>query len=318
MSGKKLITLQQAIAVRDAIKPGLVKGVGKPVPGQMCVEAAVCYALGQPHGDDPECVAPSVRAFKIALNDSDWPSEQARADGLMEIGIAQLGTRGEIDEKEFAKKLAELTIRRILPISLRALAAIPFFAGEHAEKLNACADFCEKEGSEAAARSAARSAESAARSAAWSAESAAESAESAAWSAAEAAARSAAESAWSAAWSAESAARSAAWSAESAAESAEAAARSAESARSAARSAEAAARSARSAARSAEAAARSAEAAAWSAESAAWSAWSAAWSAEAEKKHGILKLAASIGAEALRHVKARGVELLDEITKEGL
>jgi len=274
MSGKKLITLQQAIAVRDAIKPGLVKGVGKPVPGQMCVEAAVCYALGQPHGDDPECVAPSVRAFKIALNDSDWPSEQARADGLMEIGIAQLGTRGEIDEKEFAKKLAELTIRRILPISLRALAAIPFFAGEHAEKLNACADFCEKEGSEAAARSAARSAESAARSAAWSAE--------------------------------------------SAAESAEAAARSAESARSAARSAEAAARSARSAARSAEAAARSAEAAAWSAESAAWSAWSAAWSAEAEKKHGILKLAASIGAEALRHVKARGVELLDEITKEGL
>ena len=248
MSDKKLITLQQAIAVRDAIKPGLVKGVGKPVPGQMCVEAAVCYALGQPHGDDPECVAPSVRAFKIALNDSDWPSEQARADGMMEIGIAQLGTRGEIDEKEFAKKMAELTIRRVLPISLRALAAIPFFAGEHAEKLNACADLCEKEVSESAARSAAMSAARAAWSAAWSARSAAESA---AWSAARSAAESAAESAESAA---------------------------------------------RSAARSAESAARSA----------------------AEKKHSILKLAASIGVEALRHVKARGVELLDEITKEGL
>ena len=192
------ITLQQAIAVRDAIKPGLVKGIGKPVPGQMCVEAAVCYALGQPHGDDPECVAPSVRAFKIVLNDSDWPSEQARADGMMEIGIAQLGTRGEIDEKEFAKKMAELTIRRVLPISLRALAAIPFFAGEHAEKLNACAEVCEREGNESAASAARLAAES------------------------------------------------------------------------------------------------------------------------AEKKHSILKMAAAIGVEALRHVKARGVELLDEITKEGL
>jgi len=29
-------------------------------------------------------------------------------------------------------------------------------------------------------------------------------------------------------------------------------------------------------------------------------------------------MAAAIGVEALRHVKARGVELLDEITKEGL
>ena len=36
------ITREIAIKVRDTVDAGLVKGVGIQVPGQMCVEAAVC------------------------------------------------------------------------------------------------------------------------------------------------------------------------------------------------------------------------------------------------------------------------------------
>lgn len=41
---------RKVLATVDA---GLVSGLGKPIPGKMCVEAAVNYALGRPHGDDP-------------------------------------------------------------------------------------------------------------------------------------------------------------------------------------------------------------------------------------------------------------------------
>jgi hypothetical protein len=47
----------------------------------MCVEAAVCYALGLPHSDNPPCVGYAVRQYKIRLNDSNWSSNEARAKG---------------------------------------------------------------------------------------------------------------------------------------------------------------------------------------------------------------------------------------------
>jgi hypothetical protein len=50
--------VQKLLTVVDA---GLVKGVGVPEPGKMCVEAAVCYALDLPHGDEPQCVTPALR-----------------------------------------------------------------------------------------------------------------------------------------------------------------------------------------------------------------------------------------------------------------
>ena len=59
------ITREIATKVLACVDAGLVHGVGRPVPGQMCVEAAVCYALGLPHGDDPKCVAPTLRRLKI-------------------------------------------------------------------------------------------------------------------------------------------------------------------------------------------------------------------------------------------------------------
>ena len=40
---------KKVLATVDA---GLVQGLGSPVPGQMCVEAALNYALGREHSDN--------------------------------------------------------------------------------------------------------------------------------------------------------------------------------------------------------------------------------------------------------------------------
>src|SRR5690348_7959777 len=111
------ITKAFAKKVLETVDAGLVKGVGKPIPGQMCVEAAVNYALGQPHGDNPvSCVAPSVRIAKIKLNDAQWSSNKARTAGMRKVAVAQLGSAGTINEQEFARYYAEQTIRKIVPL----------------------------------------------------------------------------------------------------------------------------------------------------------------------------------------------------------
>src|SRR6187200_3736661 len=87
--------------VIEVVDAGLVSGVGNPVPGQMFVEAAVCYAMGLPHGDDPYTVSTVLRALKIRLNDSTWSSARSRATGLRRLAVAQLGSQGVLDEIEF-------------------------------------------------------------------------------------------------------------------------------------------------------------------------------------------------------------------------
>ena len=204
------ITKEIAIKVRDTVDAGLVRGKGIPIPGSMCVEAAVCFAMGLPHSDEPTCVSPAIRALKIRLNDSDWSSDSARAKGMRRLALVQLGSAGAVDDNDFARRIAEMTIRKIVPIALRA-AAVLHPAAEHKTALEVSAKLCELEGAGSAAWSAARpawSAAASARSAAESAWSAARSAAESAWSAESA--RSAAESAWSAAESAGSAAESAA------------------------------------------------------------------------------------------------------------
>jgi hypothetical protein len=91
------------------LERGLCKGVGSP-DGQMCIEAAITQALGLPFNDNPECVAPAVRAYKIRLNDAyGWASPASRAVALRSIGIAQIGSKGVVDDVEFAKRIAEKT-----------------------------------------------------------------------------------------------------------------------------------------------------------------------------------------------------------------
>jgi hypothetical protein len=152
--------LTEAVAkkVLETVDAGLVHGMGEPVPGKMCVEAAVCFALGLPHGDDPPCVGRAVRAFKIKINDSRWSSDEARAKGMRRVAIAQLGS-DQIDQVAFAKIVAEETIRQIVPIALRAAASLN---PKKADVLEAAAIRCEKEGTREAARNARSAADAAA------------------------------------------------------------------------------------------------------------------------------------------------------------
>jgi len=92
------------------VRKGLSCGLGEAKPGKMCVEAAVCYAYGLPHNDNPPCVGNAVRAFKIQLNDSTWTSPKARAKGMIELSIAQLNSN-TIDQKVFSEELMLAAIR---------------------------------------------------------------------------------------------------------------------------------------------------------------------------------------------------------------
>jgi hypothetical protein len=162
---KNEITLDQARKVLEVVDAGLSGGMGFPVPGHMCVEAAVCYALGQPHGDEPECVNDAVRRFKIELNDAKWSSNKARAQGMRRLAIAQLGTNDKFfDEKKFVDVLIEQTIRKIVPHALRA-AVRAAEDQKHKAALEEAALRCERDGDLGAARNAREAAANAANAA---------------------------------------------------------------------------------------------------------------------------------------------------------
>jgi hypothetical protein len=154
------INIDVARKVLKVVDAGLVKGVGVAKPGKMCVEAAVCYALGLPHGDDPECVSRAVRSLKINLNDKNWSSNQARAKGLRRLAIAQLGSRGAINDLEFAKGVADIAIRKCVPAALRSAASIKKNA-THKAKLIEVAAKCERDGAVFEAKDAANAANAA-------------------------------------------------------------------------------------------------------------------------------------------------------------
>ena len=174
------INIDIARKVLQTIDAGLVRGVGSPTPGQMCVEAAVCYALDLPHGDDPGCVSPALRSLKIRLNDSSWSSNQARANGLRRLGLAQLGSKDVLDEKEFVRRVVELAIRKSVPAALRAAASV-HKDPKHQAALNAAAKKCESEANRSSAIEARDVARSAAAAAADAADAAADAADAAAY-----------------------------------------------------------------------------------------------------------------------------------------
>ncbi len=147
------ITQEHATKVLSVVDAGLCHGVGRPEPGFMCVEAAVCYALGLPFGDDPECVSRALRSLKIRLNDSSWSSDKARAKGLRRLALIQLGSRDALDDKEFVNRVVELAIRKSVPIALRAAASI-HKDSNHKAALLAAADKCEKDGDKKSAQEA--------------------------------------------------------------------------------------------------------------------------------------------------------------------
>lgn len=136
------VEIDEGIARRviEVVDAGLVQGMGEPIPGKMCVEAAVCYALGLPHNDEPPCVSPAVRRLTIQLNGARWSSPQARARGLRRLAVAALGA---LDEIEFGSRVARLAIQTCVPTALRAVAQR--HAGEQRERLLHVAALCERE-----------------------------------------------------------------------------------------------------------------------------------------------------------------------------
>lgn len=137
------ITREVAEKVLEVVDAGLVRGAGEPEPGKLCVEAAVCFAMGLPHGDDPQCVSRALRALKIRLNDSNWSSNEARGKGLRRLAVAQLGSRNTLDDKKFVRRVVELAIRKQVPMALRAAAKI-HPDNTHKAKLLEAAAQCEK------------------------------------------------------------------------------------------------------------------------------------------------------------------------------
>lgn len=165
MEAKFEITEGIVTNLLGVVDAGLVYGVGKPKPGKMCVEAAVCYAMGLPHSDKPTCVSPALRDLMIRLNDSLWSSNEARAKGLRRLAVAQLGSADVLDEKEFIRRVVDLVIRKQVPIALRAAAKI-HPNSHHKAKLLDAATRCEKEGTGGATAAAVAVADAAARAAA--------------------------------------------------------------------------------------------------------------------------------------------------------
>lgn len=136
---------------------GIVAGLGEPEPGKMCIEAAVCFALGEPHSDKPSCVAREDRIFAIGLNDSNWSSDKARAEAMLPLALAQLGTAGT-DRSEWVRRVVEGTIRRVVPLALRAAAEKN---PSYAASLDEAAVRCATEGTREAAHEADRAADAA-------------------------------------------------------------------------------------------------------------------------------------------------------------
>jgi hypothetical protein len=115
------------------IDAGLCSGLGQPKPGEMCVEAALCFARGWDHGDKPQCVHPVYREFAIRLNDARWSSNAARAKGMKRFAIAQLGTIDKFDSEQFATKMAMYVINVLVPRAFREVAKLEKLAKHSAD-----------------------------------------------------------------------------------------------------------------------------------------------------------------------------------------
>ena len=114
------ITEDMRARVRAAVGDHLSKGLG--TPESHCVMAAVSLAIDGQLSDRPTCVHAADRAFAIGINDARWSSDQARAEGMLPLALAAMGTAGT-DRTAWVRAVAEGTIRRVVPMALLAAAS---------------------------------------------------------------------------------------------------------------------------------------------------------------------------------------------------
>jgi hypothetical protein len=107
-----------AAKVLNVVDAGLCNGLGEPVPGQMCVMAAINYAMGEGHGDEPNCVHSYMREFDIQLNDKEWSSDAARAKGLRREAVSKLGST-RVNIGKFIRYVVTRVVFDMFPIVLK-------------------------------------------------------------------------------------------------------------------------------------------------------------------------------------------------------
>jgi hypothetical protein len=117
---------------------GVLKYKGHDEGGEGCAMEVASVARGVEWTDDPGRVdLPDLRP----LNDARWSSDEARTKNVVPVVVAlwDWPEWGAERRQRFVLRLAELTIRRVLPVALRAMGLV------------AEAKMCQREGSEKAA-----------------------------------------------------------------------------------------------------------------------------------------------------------------------
>ena len=135
-------TYQDFERVLEARFGGVLSGGKHHEGSEACLLEARAATLGLHWTDDPTTVRwPDLRP----LNDA-FPSNALRTAQMRRVAAAlwDWDTWSPERQRAYTQRVSEITIRRILPLALRA------------EGLNDAADRCEQEGTEAAARAAAR------------------------------------------------------------------------------------------------------------------------------------------------------------------
>ena len=65
------LTKEVARKVVETVDAGLCSGLGEPRPGEMCVEAAVCFALSYKRKISCDCYVNDLNCFRF-LNETFW------------------------------------------------------------------------------------------------------------------------------------------------------------------------------------------------------------------------------------------------------
>jgi len=113
------ITKEQVKKLDSIISKGLCSGLQDN--GFVCIAAAIALAVDGVLTDESSCVSLAVRNFSINLNDKDWKSPESRAQGLKNLGIAQLGSKGIVNDIVFIEKLSTKIIQILIVDLFRKL-----------------------------------------------------------------------------------------------------------------------------------------------------------------------------------------------------
>jgi hypothetical protein len=89
----------------------LVRGIGNPRLGRLCVMSFVAYLAGDCHTDRPRCASPVIRSMAVLINDQMPPATHQR----LKVFVPRIiGTNDGLDDVR-VKILARAVLDEILP-----------------------------------------------------------------------------------------------------------------------------------------------------------------------------------------------------------